>query len=192
MSGAPLRVRPLGRVLRAADAGLYADAAGALTAARADASRMVAEAAAGIEAECTRARGEAMASAEGERTRLLAGAALAVSRDLAGLRAALAEAVADGVAGILGARPTADIAAAAAAHAVESLLDRTGIVVRVPPGQATTVRNALGDPAVRVLADATLGGDECVIETAAGFVRAGVAAQVTRLRDALRAAADPA
>ena len=193
MSGAPLRVRPLGRVLRAAEAGLYADAAGALAAARADASRTVAEAAAGIEAERAQVRAEAAAAAEGERARLLADAALRVSRELAGLRAALAEAITDGVARILGARPPAEVAAAAAAHAVESLHDRTGIVVRVPPDQAASVRNAVGDPAVRVLADATLGGGECVIETAAGFVQAGVAAQVARLREALRMAAeDPA
>lgn len=193
MSGVPLRVRPLGRVLRAADAGLYNDAAEALAAARADASRMVAEAAAGIEAERARACAGAMAAAEGERARLLADAALGVSRELAGLRAALAEAIADGVARILGARPPAEIAAAAASHAVESLHDRAGIVVRVPPDQAASVRNAVGDPAVRVLADATLGSDECVIETAAGFVRAGIAAQVARLREALRVAAeDPA
>lgn len=192
MSGAPLRVRPLGRVLRAAEAGLYADAAGALAAARADASRTATEAASGIEAERARARTEAAAAAEGERTRLLTDTALGLSRSMAGLRAALAEAMADGVARILGARPAAEVAAAAAAHAVESLHDRTGIVVRVPPDQAAAVRDAVGDPAVRVLTDATLGGGECVIETAAGFVRAGVAAQVAQLREALRAAADPA
>lgn len=190
MNGAPLRIKPLGRVLRAADADLYADAAEALAAARADASRMVAEAAAGIEAKRARARAEAVAAVESERARLLADAALGASRELAGLRTALADAVADGVARILGARPAAKAAAAAAAHAVESLQDRTGIALRVPPGQADAVRKAVADPAVRVLTDATLGDDECVIETSAGFVRAGIAAQVARLREALRAAGD--
>ena len=187
-----MALRPLGRVLRAAEAGLYADAAGALATARSEAARMVADAAAGIEANRLGARAESAALAEGERARLLADAALSTSRELAGLRAALAEAVADGVARILGARPAAEVAAAVAAYAVESLEDRTGITVRVPPGQADAVREAVGDPAVRVLADATLGDDECVIETAAGFVRAGAAAQVARLREALRAAADVA
>lgn len=190
MNGAPLRVRPLGRVLRAAEAGLYADAAGALAAARTEASRFVAEAAAEIATERAHARAEADAAAEDERARLLAEAALRASRELAGLRVAIADAVADGVARILGARPAAEATAAAAAHAVESLRDRTGITVRVSPSQADAVRNAVGDPAVRVLADATLGKDECVIETAAGFVRAGTAAQVARLREALRAVAD--
>ena len=193
MSGvAPLRIRPLGRVLRAAEAGLYADAEEALAVARAEAAQLLADAAVEIRAERVRAHAEAIAAAEGEKARLLADAALRVSRDLAGLRATLAEAIADGVARILGARPAADVAAAAAAHAVQSLQDRTGITIRVPPGQADAVRDAVSDPAVQVLIDATLGEDECVIETAAGFVRAGVVAQLVRLREALRVAAEAA
>lgn len=192
MSGASLRATPLGGVLRAAEAGLYADAAGALAAARAEAARLLADAAAGIEAERACARAEAMAAAEGEKASLLADFAVSASRELAGLRTALADAVAEGVAGILGAKPAAEAAAAAAVHAVESLRDRTGITLRVPPGQVEAMRDAVGDPAVRVLADATLGDDGCVIETAAGFVRAGIAPQLKRLREALRAAADVA
>lgn len=187
---APPGLQPLGRVVRAEDAGLYADAAGALANARLQAATLLESAAAQAEAARTTAAKEARTAAEAEMARMLADTALRTSRELAALRPLLAGAIADGVARILGARPAPEIAAEAAAHAVLTLRDRTGITLRVPPVHADVVASAMAaGEDVRVLADATLGADECVIETAAGFVRAGVNDQLNRLREALHAAA---
>ena len=189
MSG---RVVPLGRVLRAADAALYNDAAGALQAARSHAARLAEAAAAELAAERERVRLEAVSAAQGEAARHLAAASAGVTRELAGLRAQVADAIADGVASILGSRPPAEVAAQAAAHAIASLQDRTKITLRVPPAQAEAVRAGLSGDGLHVLADATLEEDELVIETAAGFVRGGIRAQLDRLREALHAAAEGA
>lgn len=189
MSG---RVVPLGRVLRAADAQLYNDASAALESARSHAASLRDRAEAELAAEREQLQAQAHAAAEAEVARALAGASANINRELAGLRAAVADAIADGVAGILGARPPADVAALAAAHAIASLQDRTGITLRVPVAFAETIEAAVSTDGLRVQADATLGDDELVIETAAGFVRGGVRAQLDRLREALHAAAENA
>ena len=183
------RVVPLGRVLRAEEAGLYRDAAGALQMA-AERERTVSEAAAADRAAlAARVRIEALEAAQGEAAQYLASASAGVVRELAGLRQQMAEAIADGVAAILGARPLAEIAAAAAAHAITTLQDRVGITLRVPPQHLDAVERALSTDGLNVLADATLEPDELVIETAAGFVRGGIRAQLDRLREALQQAA---
>lgn len=186
------RVVPLGRVLRAADAQLYNDASAALECARLHADTLRGQAEAQLAAERAQVQAEARQAAEAEVARALAAASASITRELAGMRAAVADAIADGVAAILGARPPAEVAARAAAHAIASLQDRTGITLRVPLALAATIEAALSMDGLRVQADATLGEDELVIETAAGFVRGGVRAQLARLREALRDAAEKA
>ena len=187
---APPGLRPLGRIVRAHDAGLYVEAAQALTLARAEAAQVLQDAETQAAAIREQAGAEARMAGEGAVARQLAEAAVRTGRELAALRPLLADAVASGVARILGARPAPDVAAEAAAHAVMSLRDRTGVVVRVPPEHVAAVTEAMAaDDGLRVQGDATLGSGECVIETAAGFVRAGIAAQFERLREALHAAA---
>ena len=184
-------IRPLGRILRAAEAGLYNDAAGALAAARAEADALLAQARDEAAAEREHILHDAAETARNEVTRHLAEAAAQTARALDALAPALADAIADGVARILGERPAAELTAAATAACVSRLQDRAGVTVRVPPAHVTETRDALqglGGPAVQVQADAALGDDECVVETQAGFVRAGAAAQLARLRDALQAA----
>jgi type III secretion protein L len=181
--------RPLGRVLRAAEAGLYAEAADAIALAHAEAGRIREDAARDGAASAAQLMETARVQAEAERTRILAEAALAVRGEIAQARLAVAEAIAEGVVKVIGGLDCAEAIARAALHAVAELQDRGQISVRVPPERAEGVQQALRAAGLAVVADAALAGDECVVETAAGFVRAGISEQVAALRAALLGAA---
>lgn len=182
---------PLGRVLSAEEAGLYRDAAGALALAAETVRRRRAEAEREIAAERDRVLAETRARAEADAARLLADTAAAAQRALAALPPELAGAIADGVAKIVGGLDLADAVARAAHRALSDLAERNGVAVRVSPAAAEAVRAKLaawGDGA-RVVPDADLPPDGCVLETRAGFVRAGLQEQLDALAAALRDAA---
>jgi type III secretion protein L len=184
-------IAPLGRILRAKEAGLYCDAATALQAARVVAEEMRAAAALEIEA----ARAERMAAADREArqeaARILAETSAAAQRMLAALPRAIAEAIAEGIAKVIGGIDLAEAVARAAHRALGDLVERNAVVVHVhPAAQAgTRARLASWGDGVRVVGDPGLAPDACVIETPAGTVRAGLEEQVATLRAALIAAA---
>jgi type III secretion protein L len=183
----PERVRVLGRVLSADEATLYHDAAGALAAARQDADRLR-ETALNSAADIRRAaEAEGRAQGEAAAARLLAGTASRTLCMLDAMRDAIAQAIAAGVAQVIGTLDLDTAAAAAAAHAVAQLRERARIVVRVAPARVDAVRASLAPwgEACRLEPDTTLGPDDCTIETEAGFMRAGLAAQLEVLREAL-------
>lgn len=186
MSGAP-QTRPLGRVVRAAEWGLYADAEAALAQARQDADALRETAAAESRAESERLRAATLQDAQAEATRLLAEAAIGIQAQLAVVRTDVAAAIALGVARVIGELDMADAVARAAVHAINGLHDRNGIVLRVAPDLVARLRERL--PSVEVIADTTLQPDDCVVQTQAGFVRAGLQAQVAILQAALTDAA---
>jgi flagellar biosynthesis/type III secretory pathway protein FliH len=88
----------------------------------------------------------------------------------------------------------AEAVARAAREAIDELVERNGIVVRVHPAQVALVRERLAGwgEAARVVSDDTLPRDGCVIETQAGFIRAGLGEQVEIMRRALAEAASHA
>ncbi|HEX4259915.1 MAG TPA: hypothetical protein VHY76_02345 [Acetobacteraceae bacterium] len=202
---APLtgRARALGRILDAGEAALYHDAAGALAAARQEAERLRATALESAAAIRRQAEADGRARGDAEAGRLLAGTASRTLSVLHSLREAIAEAIAAGVAQVIGTLDLDTAVAAAASHAVAQLRDRARVVVRVSPARVDAVRTSLAQSglgqsgvaanseACRVVADATLAADDCVIETAAGFIRAGLTAQLAVLRAALVRGARP-
>ncbi len=179
------RLRPLGRVVPAEEARLYADAA----AARAASAAEQAAQRAAMAQECARLRAAAEQEAETAKARMLAEASAAIRNELAGLRREIAEAIAEGVAKVIGGMDLAEAVARAARRAIAELEDRHVVVLRVAPEAAPGVRSRIGALA-RVEADAGLAPDDCVLETPAGFVKAGLARQLAILREALREAAD--
>ena len=192
MSAAPATSPyPLGTLLRAEEAGLYRDAAGALATARETAQRLLAEAKREIAAERDRVLAAVRAEADAAAASMLADTAAATQRALAALPIELAAAVADGVARVIGSLDLADAVARAASCALDELTERNNVVVRVPPTAVAAVRAQLApwEPGVRVVADLALPADGCVLETRAGFVRAGLREQLDILAEALRNAA---
>ncbi len=188
MSGVQ-QARPLGRVVRAEEWGLYADAEAALAQARQDAAALRQAAAAESQAESESIRAASLQEAQAEATRLLAETAMGVQAQLASVRMAVAEAIATGIARVIGELDMAEAVARAAVHAINGLQDRNGIAVRVAPELVQPVRQRLAAALIEVIADTTLQPDDCVVQTQAGFVRAGLNAQVATLQAALAEAA---
>jgi type III secretion protein L len=184
-------IRPVSCVIRAEELPLYHDASSALAAARVAADELLSEAKRQADAERAGARAEGLAAAQTEATQLLAVTAANARRQLDGLCDAIAAAIADGVAAVIGDLDLSDSVARAAAYAVATLQEQGRVTVRVAPSHAATARGRLAHDAefCRVVEDATLGPDDCVVETEAGTVRAGINAQLTAMRNALRQAA---
>lgn len=182
---------PLGRILRAEEVGLYRDAAMALRNAQAAAAEHRVRAQRDAEA----ARAELLATArqetDRETTRILAATEVAARRRLVLLRTEIATAIAEGVARVIAGVDLAEAVARAAQKALAELTARHTVTVRVNPAAEARTRAALADrgAVVVVRADPALAPDDCVLETEAGFVHAGLGAQIERLREALLAAA---
>lgn len=181
--------RPLGRVLVAEEAGLYASAVGALELAQADADRLRSNAQAEAAAAVSAAVEVALAGHQARMAQELMEAAAAAQRQLASVPRDLALAIAEAVAKVVGGLDVAQAVAAAATHALSELVERHGIIIRVAPGNVAATQERLPVDAVRVLPDPALPADGCVIETQSGYVQAGLAAQVEALRGALVQAA---
>lgn len=193
--------RPLGRVLRAEEAGLHRNAKETLsaaataaqeirTAAEAERAAMAAEA----QAEQTRVHAAALAEGKQAASRILVQVVAALRREIDAVPAALAEAIAQGVVKVIGSLEVGTAVACAAAQALAELVERTGIIVRVAPGCADTVRAQLlaegwDEARLRVLAEPTLEPRDCIVETRAGFIKAGLDQQLAALREALHAEA---
>jgi type III secretion protein L len=184
-------IAPLGRIVRAKEAGLYCDAESALLAARAAAEEIRTAAALQIELSRTEAMAEADHEARQETARIVAETAAAAQRTLAALPLQIAEAIAEGVAKVIGGIDLAEAVARAAQRALAELVEQHAVVVHVNPTAqgGTRARLAAWGSGARVVGDAALAPDACVIETPAGFVRAGLAEQVATLRAALVAGA---
>ncbi len=191
MTPAPRAVRPLGRVLGAEEAGLYRDAAAAVAAMRTAARAQREAAAASLADECRVAREAAEQEGRRAAARLLAQTASRAQGEIARLPGQIAVVVAEAVARVVGGLDLAEAVARAARRAVEDLRGRHGIVVRVAPACAAAVRARLSGLAedLLVVEDRALQADDCVIETGAGSVRAGLSQQLAVLRDALDRAA---
>jgi len=183
------RLRPLGRVIGAAEAELYASAAEALVLAEAEATRITTAAIAAAGEESARVRAEAEAEGRAAAARLLTGTETACRATLRRLHAEIAAAIADGVARVIGpADPQA--VANAAAVALAELHERHGIVLRVAPAAVAAVAAKLGPTeGVLIVPDPVLPPDACRIETQAGVVQADLTAQLATLRTALTEAA---
>ena len=183
---------PLGRILRADQAGLYRDAAEAMTAAKAAADEMRTAAASDAAAAHAQRIAELERDARQNAARILAETTAAAQQSLAGLRREIAEAIAEGVAKVVGGIDLAEAVARTAQRALAELVERRAVVVHVNPAAqaATRARLAAWGDGARVVGDPALATDACVIETPMGFVRAGLAKQIAALRAALYAAAD--
>lgn len=187
---ADARIAPLGRILRAEEAGLYRDAEGALRAAEVAAAEMHARAAREIEAARARTLAATEQEMQRETARILIETEATAQRSLASLPCEIAEAIAEGVAKVIGGIDLAEAVARAAQRAMAELGERHAVVVHVNPAAQARTRARLAGRAdgARVVADAALAPDACIIETPSGFVRAGLEEQIATLRAALRAA----
>jgi flagellar biosynthesis/type III secretory pathway protein FliH len=184
------KAAPLGRILRADEVRLYRDAATALRNAEVEAREY--RTAAMRDAE--RARADLLATArqetEREITRILVATAAEARRRLALLPMEIATAIAEGIAKVISGVDLAEAVARAAQKALAELTERHSVVIRVNPLAEVRTRAALANHVlIRVLADQGLASDDCILETPAGFVHAGLSAQIETLRAALLAAA---
>ncbi len=182
--------RPVGRILKAAEAGLYHEATCMLEAAKHDAARLRETA----EAEIADLRARALQQAEHDAAmitlRAEEAALAAAQRSIASLQQDIAETIVLAVTRILGRMETPNLVGQAARHAIDELAARHGVVVHVHHDCVQQTRTALAgaDPHVRIVGDGTLPADACMLETDAGIVRAGLSEQVQALRKALCAA----
>ncbi len=183
--------RPLGRVLRAAEAGLYADAAGALAFADAEAAKRREATAADLAAWRAQAAATAQAEAAARAADLLARTEAEIQRSLHRLLPEVAEAIAMGVAKVIAGLDVAEAVAAAAQRALGDIAERHAVTVRVAATAANATRARLAPlgAGVRVVADPDLASDDCVLETSAGFIRAGLGPQIAAVQAALLEAA---
>jgi type III secretion protein L len=187
---APL-IAPLGRILRAREVGLYRTAEAALHVAETAASEIRSVAASDIEASRTARLADAEQEARRRTVQILAETSAAAQRSLASLPREIAEAIAEGVAKVIGGIDLAEAVARAAQRALTELTERHAVTVRVNPQALGPTRMGLArrDGGVVVVADPGLAPDACIVETPAGFVRAGLEEQIATLRAALTAAA---
>ncbi len=183
--------RPLGRMMPAAEAGLWRDAGEALEAARREAAAARAHAAETLAAERA-ALEQALADESARQTaRALADAAAGAQLALQSLRADIAATLAAAMRKMLGQLDLAEAVAAAATEALAELSARHGVTLHVHPLCAARVRQevAAWGEAARVVADDTLPPDACTLETEAGIIRAGLSDQLEVLAAALAQAA---
>jgi type III secretion protein L len=185
------KAAPLGRILRADEAGLYRDAAAALSNAEAEATEHKAAAIRDAERSCADLIAAARQETERERTRILVATEAEARRRLALLPTEIAIAIAEGVAKVIGGVDLADAVARSARKALAELTERHTVVVRVNPVVEVWTRAVLAKESglIRVLADQALAPDDCILETPAGFVHAGLSGQIEMLRAALLQAA---
>ena len=182
--------RPVGRLLSAAEAGLYGDAAAALATARMEAEALLARAADAAQAAHDAVLRDAADAARLQTSRTLAETAAASRRAMDALAPSVATVIGQAMARLLGDLDVATAVAAAARHAVGELAARQAVLVHVHPACTGATRTALlgwGD-GVRVTGDDALPEDACTIETPAGIVRAGLREQLAVLQAALHAA----
>ena len=189
---APPIVAPLGRILRAEEVRLYRDATAALRNAEAAAAEHRVAAIHAAEAARSELLTAAQEETRRETTRMLVATEAEARRCLAGLPMEIATAIAEGIAKVIGGVDLAEAVARAAQKALAELTERHTVIVRVNPLAQGRTRAALAnyDAATRVVADAELPPDSCILETPAGFVRAGLNEQIEMLRAALLEAAD--
>lgn len=182
---------PLGRILKAEEVRLYRDAAAALRNAEAEAAAYRARAIRDAESAGADRLAAARQEADREITRILVATEAEARRRLALLPTEIATAIAEGVAKVIGGVDLAEAVARTAQKALAELAERHTVIVRVNPLAELRTRAALANHSalVRVLADQGLAPDDCILETPAGFVHAGLSAQIELLRTALLAAA---
>ena len=185
-------VVPLRRILRAEEAGLYRAASEALRVAEMAAADMRQAAARQAEAAYAARLAEADRETQQARARILAETSAAAQRMLAALPREIAEAIAEGVAKVIGGLDLAEAVARAAQRGVAELMERHTATVHVHPTAVAATRARLSgrNSGARVVGDAGLAPDACVIETPSGSVRAGLQEQLASLRAAMIAVAD--
>lgn len=184
------RIVPLGRIIPAHEAGLYADAAAARVNARNAASRVIRAARHEAAAIREAARLDGEQEGRGALATTLLEAPIAVQAVLDALEGEIADAIAAGVEAIIGSFDVGEGVARAAKQAVAELRDRHGVTLYVAPSVRDAVARGLHDYAdIRIEINSTLVDDACEIHTRAGHVRAGLTQQLDALRSALRKAA---
>lgn len=136
-------------------------------------------------------RREALASVAPKLIDAWDGAARSAVADAQALRAALVALSLQVVQHIASGLAPTQVVAALAARASETLLPDSAAVVHVHPAVAAAVRERLqAVPGVlEVRADAALGPQDCVFETPAGRLLAGLPVQLARLAAELQASA---
>jgi type III secretion protein L len=183
--------RPFGRIVPAAEAGLWRSAGEAMEAARREAAASRVHAAETLAAERAALEQTLAADMDRQTAQALAEAAAGAQVALQTLRADIAATITAALRKILGQIDLAEAVSTAATEALAELSARHGVTLHVHPVCATRVRQAVapwGDGA-RVVGDETLPHDACTLETEAGIVRAGLSDQLSAVSAALAQAA---
>jgi type III secretion protein L len=189
---APPRLKPVGPVIRAQEAGLWSETEAAVAEARAYGERMRGWIAASHRQEKERGFAEGWEAGAAEAARLVAATAARtelyareLERDLPGLVLGLVERV-------LGSFDPGEVLTMAVRHAVDKVRTGAEITIRVSSDYAEILRQALADPGrfagastLRVEADPALASGACVLESEFGNVDLGIEAQLKALREGL-------
>lgn len=189
--------RPRGRIIRAQDMVAWRDGDAYVAAAQAEAQRILAEARAQGDRLIAEGRAEGERAGEAAITRRVAEATSYLDALLHHSEAWLADLVVETVARILGEMDSHDAMLAAAVTALRSFRHAHRLVLRVHPSVVASVEAGLDrelDPGLRALVviqpDPTLGRGRCVVVSEHGTVEAGIAEQLSALRDGLRTQAE--
>lgn len=182
------------KVLKEAEYSALLDASSLVKVAREEANRIVTRAV--QQAEAARAKGyqDGVAQARAEQAAAMLSDAVRTERQLQGLREAMARLVARAVEQFVGEADRTALLAAALQKVDLLVREEPFITVLVSPQQEPTLRAALAQlssqaqpwlATLRIVVDASLAEDACVLQTPSGTLSIGVGAQIEAFRAAL-------
>jgi type III secretion protein L len=191
------KLRPLGPIVRAAEAGIWTDAAAAIEEAERHAERMQDWAQTTYERERERGYREGLTVGAEEAARLIAATAARTETYMRDLERDLPRLVLELVERILGSFDPGQVLSLAVSQAVDKLRTGAEIRVHVSPDLADRLRASLADlargsdaPRVRVHADPALASGTCVLHSEFGNVELGIEAQLKALKEGIESAWD--
>jgi type III secretion protein L len=197
--GAPLRVSPLGNVVRAAEYAAVVDAQGLLDKARAQAERIRADAEAAYQRECERGYADGIAKAQHEQAVAMMRLAEQTDVYLRGLERDIADLVLMSVRKIVADFDSRDRVLAVVRSGLALVRRQKHVLLRVHPDDAALVREhmatlrssfpGMGD--IDVASDDRYARGACRIETPIGVVETSLAEQIMAMQSALQQISAP-
>jgi len=197
------------RVLKEHEYSALLDANSVVLTAKKEAERIVADAERRKEEMLRQGYDEGFARGEREGAERAYGAALDTAHALALSRGKMADMVVRGLRELVGEFERERIFALALKRIDAFVRDEAFLVVRVAPASVEVMKQAVAHrraaledeahaadaavraQAVRVVADASLGNDDCVVETPAGSIDARLSTQIDAIRSAIEARRGP-
>ncbi len=182
------------KVLKEAEYSALLDASSLMKVAREEAARIVKRAVQQAEASRREGYEKGLEAARAEQAAAMLSDAVRTERQLQALRQSMAKIVARAVEQFVGEADRSQLLAAALQRVDMLVREESFITIQVAPAQEATLRAALEGlspdtlpwlRSVRIVTDATLADDACVLQTPSGTLAIGVGAQIEAFRAAL-------